>query len=137
MLGSKFPLVFLMLQPRSCTLEDYHGLRCYAGTSDNLHRLLKWYKWSGCDFRAHHTSDCFSTLNQFKKPMEVGRCACITALVQLEDCSPQGCQILAAAQEILAKTLTQATSENFQAPSVDPLPRSDMNLCELSQSLIV
>ena len=24
--------------------------------------------------------------------------------------------------------------ENFQAPSVDPLPRSDMNLCELSQS---
>ena len=25
--------------------------------------------------------------------------------------------------------------ENFQAPSVDPLPRSDMNLCELSQSL--
>ena len=24
--------------------------------------------------------------------------------------------------------------ENFQAPSVDPLPRSDMNLCDLSQS---
>ena len=27
--------------------------------------------------------------------------------------------------------------ENFQAPSVDPLPRSDMNLCELSQSLLL
>ena len=26
--------------------------------------------------------------------------------------------------------------ENFQAPSVDPLPRSDMNLCELSQTRI-
>ena len=24
--------------------------------------------------------------------------------------------------------------ENFQAPRVDPLPRSDMNLCELSQT---
>ena len=43
-----------------------------------------------------------STLNQLKKPMEVGRCACITAQLQLEDCSPQECQILAAAQEKLA-----------------------------------
>ena len=57
---------------------------------------------SGCGLREHHTPNCFSTLNQLKKPMEVGRCACITALLQLEDCSLQGCQILAAAQEILA-----------------------------------
>ena len=25
--------------------------------------------------------------------------------------------------------------ENFQAPSVDPLPRSDMNLCELREAI--
>ena len=71
------------------------------------------------------------TLSQLKKPMEVGRCACITAQLKLEDCSPQGCQILAATQEKLTWTLTP---ENFPAPSVDPLPHSDMNLCELSQS---
>ena len=74
-------------------------LRCYAGASGNLHRLLKWYKWSGCGLREHHTPNCFSTLSQLKKPMDVGRCVCITALLQLDDCSPQGCQILAAAQE--------------------------------------
>ena len=34
---------------------------------------------SGHGLREHRIPNCFSTLNQLKKPMEVGRCACITA----------------------------------------------------------
>ena len=46
--------------------------------------------------------------------MEVARCACIAAQLQLEHCSPQGCKILAAAYS--------------PSPKCRPLPRSDTNL---------
>ena len=56
----------------------------------------------------------------FSGGKEVGRCACITVQLQLEDCSPRRCQILAVAQV----NLTPA----WDFPSVNPLPRSNMNL---------
>ena len=54
--------------------------------------------------------------------MELGRCACITALLQLDDC---------------LSCSTGNTNVNFDPsnPSFDPLPRSDMNLCQSLSSV--
>ena len=55
--------------------------------------------------KVHANFSCAAakTLNQLKKPMEInGRCTCIIVQLQLEDCSYQRCQILAASQEKLA-----------------------------------
>ena len=73
--GVKFTLVFLVLQPRSATFEGYNPLVGALGTSANL----------------------LPPFVPLKKPLEVARCACIAAQLQLERCSHQGCKILAAA----------------------------------------
>ena len=62
--------------------------------------------------REHHTPN---GLNQLEtKPMEFGRCACITALLQLDNCL--GCS-------------TGNANVNFDPsnPSFDPLPRRPVN----------
>ena len=69
---------------------------CVATHLANLHGLLKVLKqlrvW--CSLKA-----CPPSFVPLSKPMEVARYACITVQLQLEHCSPQGCKILAAAQE--------------------------------------
>ena len=86
----------------SDTFEDYNALAGAAllcDTSANLHGLLRLIEIKWAWFKGTPHPQLLQHLNQLKKP---SRCACITAQLQLEHCSPQGCQILAAAQENLA-----------------------------------
>ena len=117
LLGSK--LVFLMLQPRAYTLEDYQcsSWSCAVRQAHLATGSIGFLCSTNGVGVEHHTPNCFRTLNQKKKPMEVGRCACITAQLQLRDGIPQWCQILAAAQEKLDPSNLQVSSgELSQSP---------------------
>ena len=79
--GSKFTLVFLVLQPRSDTIEGYNPLVGAALLCRHIYQPPWSAEAIGGVVFPQTTPTPFVPL---EKPMEVGRCACITAQLQLE-----------------------------------------------------